>query len=464
MHCPSVVFYVAEWRFRGDNLVPEIKTFRFSMSFKEFLMKKLIIAASILTAFAGVAQAQSNLVIYGTADASFDVVTGSGATKNAAGNEGDLASRSRVSSNSSYIGFRGVEDLGNGLKAQFQIESAVDMSGKSADTGSTENNGWANRDSFVGMSGSLGAVRLGYQSTPHRVVATTFDLLPDAAGAGSSLNLIGKVNMGALLNPVSATGTTEQVIGETNAGANGTIDNTYGVIGRSQSIVYVAPTYEGFTGMVAFTGNDARDNRSAGAGLASRNPYAWNLAGTYVRGQFKVGYSFLAAKDGGSLDGITAAGLNALSLTGNERTYAHLLGASYDFGQGTVVSGMYDRIDGRLDGAAMSDLKFKRTAYTLGVKHTVGKHSGLFAYTHAGDTDYSTGGRALGNAGDNGASQYTLRYGYEFSKRTQGYVQYVRLNNGNNAAYDVGSSVSSNSDVAAGSNLNVLGVGMRHSF
>lgn len=78
----------------------------------------------------------------------------------------EYSSRSHVSNTitnvndwGSYIGFKGEEDLGNGLKALWQIEQNVSL-----DTNSPNNSRWASRDSFIGLSGDFGTLRTGYLS------------------------------------------------------------------------------------------------------------------------------------------------------------------------------------------------------------------------------------------------------------------------------------------------------------
>ncbi|EMT2538910.1 trimeric porin PorB [Neisseria gonorrhoeae] len=53
----------------------------------------------------------------------------------------------------SKIGFKGQEDLGNGLKAIWQLEQKAYVSGT--------NEGWGNRQSFIGLKGGFGKVRVG---------------------------------------------------------------------------------------------------------------------------------------------------------------------------------------------------------------------------------------------------------------------------------------------------------------
>ena len=83
-----------------------------------------------------------------------------------------------MSSNSSNIGFRGSEDLGGGLKAIFQIESAINI-----DTGS---GGLGSRNSNVGLSGGWGTVFYGNWDTPYKVITLKAD--PFFATSAASFN------------------------------------------------------------------------------------------------------------------------------------------------------------------------------------------------------------------------------------------------------------------------------------
>ena len=78
-------------------------------------MQKKIIALAVAALASSAAFAQTNVTIYGVADATFDSVRATGSTGNS--DRLDYNNRNRVTANSSYIGFKGVEDLGNGLKA-----------------------------------------------------------------------------------------------------------------------------------------------------------------------------------------------------------------------------------------------------------------------------------------------------------------------------------------------------------
>jgi len=73
----------------------------------------------------------------------------------------NLTSRTEINDWVSLIGFKGNEDLGNGLKAIWQVESRINIDGTSPGSSGT----FATRDSFVGLSGDgWGKVRLGHLS------------------------------------------------------------------------------------------------------------------------------------------------------------------------------------------------------------------------------------------------------------------------------------------------------------
>ena len=111
-------------------------------------MKKSLLALAVLGAFAGAASAQSSVTIYGKLDQAVGKNVG---TKDKEVRDGS----------GSRIGFRGVEDLGGGLKALFQIEHRL-----SPDTGATtvSSTFWQGL-STVGLGGSFGTVNLGRQYT-----------------------------------------------------------------------------------------------------------------------------------------------------------------------------------------------------------------------------------------------------------------------------------------------------------
>jgi len=143
-------------------------------------MKKTLLAAALIAGFAGVAQAQTpatNVTLYGIVDEgitykSIDSYTGHD-SQSITGVDSGIQSGSRW-------GLKGSEDLGGGLKANFVLES-----GFNADTGSSAQGGLLfGRQSFVGLSGGFGEVRLGRQMVAGYELATLLD--PFGAGFGSA--------------------------------------------------------------------------------------------------------------------------------------------------------------------------------------------------------------------------------------------------------------------------------------
>jgi predicted porin len=137
-------------------------------------MKKSLLALAVLGAFAGVASAQSSVNLYGTVDLSAKYVKNDGQSRR--------LSLSQDGINSSQLGFRGVEDLGGGLKANFTL-----ISGVNADTG-TVSTKFFNRRSTVSLLGGFGEVRLGRDYTPTFWNQTVFDAF-GTNGVGSSRNV-----------------------------------------------------------------------------------------------------------------------------------------------------------------------------------------------------------------------------------------------------------------------------------
>ena len=79
-------------------------------------MKKSLLALAALTAFAGVASAQSSVTVFGVVDVSMRQVNYGDVDQSQLATDGNSSSR---------LGFRGVEDLGGGLRAAFHIEGSL---------------------------------------------------------------------------------------------------------------------------------------------------------------------------------------------------------------------------------------------------------------------------------------------------------------------------------------------------
>jgi predicted porin len=437
-------------------------------------MKKKLIVLAVAGAFAApaLALAQASTVqIYGVMDGSYERVSASGAT-----GANQYASRGRLATNSSLLGFKGTENLGRGLAAIWKLENQISLDGSGTENTQTMPNGWNTRDTFVGLTGSFGQAKVGFLSSPHRLTLVKFDVMPGATGPGSSLNYIGRVNVGAMINPYNAaTGATLNSFGTAITTFNGPtqgLANNVGTVFRSQQIGYATPSFNGFSAMAAYTPNESRGNIALGAGQAKLDPNLWNLAVYYDNGPLALGVSYIKLNDW-TTRSLTGGNLTALGLTGTEDTRNWILGAAYTFGGATKISVMFDRVDSDFGAAAGGDVNLRRDAWYFGAKHTAGAHEIAGIYTRLGDNSVS--GRALGanqTYGQSGAEAYVLRYAYNFSKRTQLYGIYTEIRNKANANIEfsaitpmLGGGTGGGAGVInAGADPRVFGVGLRHTY
>ncbi len=114
-------------------------------------MKYRVIAALPLLACATAAFAQSAVTVYGSMDLSMPWIS------NVKGQR--LTRLDSAIDQPDYWGLRGSEDLGGGMKATFQLESAI-----SSDAGTSGNaTSFFNRGATVALQGRLGSLKLGRQ-------------------------------------------------------------------------------------------------------------------------------------------------------------------------------------------------------------------------------------------------------------------------------------------------------------
>ena len=165
-------------------------------------MKKLPLVVALTAAcLCSVALAQSSVQVYGKLYPYIEQESGSG--QSAVGTpKATLAatptglkgvpSVKGMSAGNSNLGLRGKEDLGGGLQAEFQMEGVV-----AVDTGSAAGFLW-NRNTFVGLQGAFGEVRLGFMDTVFKEYGDTLGILGISSGTPvSSSNILRKVGFGA---------------------------------------------------------------------------------------------------------------------------------------------------------------------------------------------------------------------------------------------------------------------------
>ncbi|MDZ4145299.1 MAG: porin [Burkholderiales bacterium] len=258
-------------------------------------MKKSLIALAILGTGVGVASAQSTVTIYGSIDTGIEKVAGSS---------------SRVSSGASKsnrIGFRGVEDLGGGLKASFVVET-----GLKSDTGGFQTHsgfaGLGNRATWLSLgSKDLGTVSLGRGYAGVFYVQSAVD--PTGHKFGSNVDGTGS------LQATNVNSRYDNTIRYESPSLYGfKLDLAGGLQGDAQSDT-TRPTVD--AGSATTAGSATRN-------IAGTSKGGYNLGLTYNQGPIYVGVGTA------STPGRSATGLAANSARSDKNTT--ILAASYDLG------------------------------------------------------------------------------------------------------------------------------------
>ncbi len=132
-------------------------------------MKKSLLALAALGSLAGASFAQSTVTIYGIVDAGLVAESGGAA--------GSITKLTSGVASASRIGFRGTEDLGGGLSANFVLENGFNVdTGAMGQTSAAVPGGLLfGRQAFVGLKGDFGAVNFGRQYTPHYTTVVAAD-------------------------------------------------------------------------------------------------------------------------------------------------------------------------------------------------------------------------------------------------------------------------------------------------
>lgn len=379
-------------------------------------MQKKLIALAIAS-LAGSAFAQSNVTVYGLAYASYDFINVSGS------NAGRGAPNyNRVTSNASRLGFKGAEDLGNGLSAIYKYETKIALDG-----GSGTSLFVSARDSFVGLkSNNLGTVKLGYFSGPNRAMLSKIDVVAYSEGVGDNTAILGKLG-----------------------GRSKYFDDRY-----ANSIAYVSPKFSGFEATVQYQANENKDDTTA-TGI---NTSLLEFGLTYNNGPFFAGLAHGKLKEKNNV-----AGSAVFKLGTDEEASETRLAGIYKFGDASI-RGIVART--KADGST-GDLK--QTVWGLGGTYNVTPNGKLVAqYYRANDVKGSLGAT---NLADTGAKFWVMGYEHSLSKRTTLTAHYAHLKNDSNVTavagtgkgYDFGdgkTGISSGSDVK----FSALTFGIAHAF
>lgn len=314
------------------------------------------------------------------------------------------ASATGMVTNSSYIGFRGTEDLGNGLKAGFVLEANFN-----SDNGAGADNGNFNfkRNSEINLSGNFGMLRLG-----------SFD----AYSYSVTADFISMHN--------HDTGTSADAL------------YTYAA-GRGNTIAYRTPDIAGLTAEVQYRFGEKAKVKNDAPIDAWEDKGGWDLGVNYANGPLGLGFGYTQQK------------LNVLpgvATESDEKVRQFALRASYAIGDLTL--GAYYQ-------KAKSDVgadTAKRDAYRLAAMYTIGASE-----LHA-NVGRATAVKLNGAKDSDSATQWTLAYNYNLSKRTKVYALYTNINNTASADISSPDSFKLNNTSATDDKFRSIGVGIRHLF
>ena len=337
-------------------------------------MKKSLIALAVLAA-SGAAMAQSSVTLYGVADAGVTYLNG-------ADNWSGVTSGNNLTSR---LGFRGVEDLGGGLKANFVIEGGFNLDngdGASGYAGAKAGEGFQfKRRSTVGLSGGFGEVRMGRELTAAFNATARYDVFGSVGIGHSRLWADGDVVDGAGATSVAVT--TNQRI--------------------SNALTYVSPSFSGFkVGL----------NYGFGETTASNSDSGYMGAGLmYDNGPLSLGLGLERLNSGLNSDAVSD--IDAWSL-----------GGSYDFGVAKLLAGYRVSTVDRATG------ENKRSGAYLAATAPVGAGTVRVSYNRYENELANVKGKA---------DQFAVGYVYGLSKRTSVYGTYAYIKNKDGAKlYDLG--------------------------
>ncbi|HSN22299.1 MAG TPA: porin, partial [Usitatibacter sp.] len=378
------------------------------MSFPRLALRGACIAAAAASvpAFAQ----QTGVQIYGTLNVDVESVAASGATDAGALPAGalgraltgqDVPRRTRVSSNSSNLGFRGAEKLGDGLEVNFQIESAVNL-----DAGQTN---IASRNTGVGLRGSWGSFLVGQWDTPYKTISGAVDPMY-FTGITYTGALIGTPGFGVGPTTIGAPSVTD---GRFSGTANASFERRQG-----NSIQYWLPNLAGFGGRVAYSVNEAK--------TATTNPTILSASLEYSRGIVYVAWAHEVHRDYFGLDALVPASqTTAVSAAASSRDRGDKIVARVQIGS-TRIGLLAEELRYEKDAADAQPGAFRsyrRRAAAITLLQKIGASGtlrGLVGKAWNGSCTRFDGSDC--DASNLGARQVSLGYSYTFSPRTDAYL------------------------------------------
>jgi len=330
------------------------------------------LAAALVASAPLFAVAQTNVTLYGVVDAAIE-------SADAGGPEGRHTNVQSGDQSGSRFGFRGSEDLGNGLKAIFNLEAGV-----AVDTGVQDSAGLFQRRAVVGLEGEFGTVTLGREYSPIATVAGATDEFGQGF-YGSNLSAFGSGKVTRRL---------------------------------ANSINYKSASFGGFDLLAAYSAGEkttgpSGDLKGIGAEYKLGGLYLGAAYHTFKRvatgndKEYGVGAAYTFA-DVGGLE-IKANYLSADPDGANNKFKQYNLGAGYPFGQGKFYANVQQN---KLENGA------KGNAWALAYSYSLSKRTNLYAsYASLNNNGLATFGL---NSGSNNITPAATALGGDPSAFTLG--------------------------------------------
>lgn len=328
-------------------------------------MKKSLIAIAALAA-AGAAAAQSSVTMYGQVNTGYEYSktdstdkAGKKTTTKTTGFQNDRVNTSR-------LGFKGEEALGNGLSATFALEM-----GFNANDGTFKSGAAFDRKATVGLKGAFGEVRIGKDSTPMNEFDGSF-----------------------------------KAIDRTTTLAKQVADRDASWEGRPTGLFYNG-TFSGVS-VSAAIGNNSERTKTEGVTTKKDDSAVYGLGLGYNGGAWAVGAAFQHETKKGFDNAVTTDG-KVTTTDGKVTSYG--VGASYDFNVAKVY-GQYEGGQYKNKANVVAD-KYSYDQFAVGVSAPFGATtlSAEYAYNKAKDTHGDVSTKYKGNV-------FAVQAEYAFSKRT----------------------------------------------
>ena len=393
-------------------------------------MKKSLLAVAAMTAFAGAAQAQSSVTIYGILDVGYINQKSDGASSSAT-TKANNSFIGQSAEQTSRLGFKGTEDLGGGSSAFFTVETGLQPANTTAST-------WNNRQSFAGLKkNGVGQAAIGTQYTPIHIAV-------GASDPGQQNNMPGNVIYASSIaggngNPGTAP--------YASTGNPGNTTDAY-TVRTSNTIKLDSDNFAGATLGVMYTQNGTTTTPTTTS--ETKNNYTgWGVKLDYTWQKFYIVGAMQRLKSDNLSPTTTLTTPTPGAWTGtsggtNTQDNQAYVGATYDFG----ILKAYLQYVNRKDTSTLNTNYFaKRSAQQIGVRSYI-------TPTIEGWASWGNGKVTSWGASSPNANFVAWQAGlnYYLSKRTNLYGIYGA--NNLSSAYPVNPAL----------NTNAFALGVRHTF